>query len=130
MTSGFTLIEILVALGISAILFSTSAFITVDAYKSTLYEREFNFFLSLLQKTRSEAVNNINDQSHTFKITPDNYFIDAEEYQRNAQIQINGPTEITFENLNGNVASLATFDLSDGIRTKEILVEESGKMDW
>src|SRR5262245_28487039 len=105
--SGFTLIEVLVAIGISAILFSTGAFATVSFYRSTVFNQEADLFLELLEKTRNEAINNINDKPHTFLIDSGSYLIDAEKYERNKSLIISGPKSVVFQNISGEVSTPA-----------------------
>ena len=61
---GFTLIEVLIAMAILVIILSLGLFISFDFYKSYAFRSEKNIVVSVLQKARSESLNNINQTRH------------------------------------------------------------------
>ncbi len=61
---GFTIIEIIIAISILIILFSLGLFITMDFYKSYSFRQERDTIASILQKARSQSLNNIDEKQH------------------------------------------------------------------
>ena len=74
-SSGFTLIEILVVLGISAILAGMGLVFTLDFYKSYAFNSERDLVISLVQKARARSMSNINQTSYGVCITNSNYIL-------------------------------------------------------
>src|SRR3989344_9280246 len=62
--TGFTLTEILVVVGIFALLMSFSLVVSLDIYRGDSFRAEQDFVISILQKARSQSINNINETSH------------------------------------------------------------------
>ncbi|MDZ4243282.1 MAG: prepilin-type N-terminal cleavage/methylation domain-containing protein [Candidatus Omnitrophota bacterium] len=62
--SGFTLIEILVVLGLFVLLSALGLFLSMDVYRGNSLRSEKNMIISILQKARSRAMNNINQTKH------------------------------------------------------------------
>ena len=71
---GFTIIEVLVALGITMAMVSLGLFISLDFYKSSSLQSEKSIIISVLQKARSQSLDNINEQRHgvRFFLDPSN----------------------------------------------------------
>lgn len=74
-SAGFTLIEILVVIGIFALLSGLGLFMTLDAFRGTSFRSERDIAVSLLQKARSESMNNIGQSSHGFCFDGANYIV-------------------------------------------------------
>ncbi len=61
---GFTLVEILIAIAILAVILSLGLFISFDFYRKYAFSSEKNIILSVLQKARSQSMNNIDEKQH------------------------------------------------------------------
>ncbi len=61
---GFTLIEILISVAILSIIIGLGLFISFDFYKSYSFRSEESTIVSILQKARSQSMNNINQTRH------------------------------------------------------------------
>ncbi len=59
-SSGFTLIEILVVTAIFSMLITLGLFMSMETFRGVGYRSEQDTIVSLLQKARSRAMNNIN----------------------------------------------------------------------
>lgn len=123
---GFTLIEIAIVIGIFVILASFGLFLSFDSYRSQNFRSEQNILLSLLQKARSQSMNNINQIPHSLHIstsprqytvyegtswTTRNPALDL-NFQMNSNITPGGLSDITFNQLTGapNVIGDITLD--------------------
>ena len=130
-TTGFTLIEILVVVGIITLLFAAGAFIDSSNFGRELLASERSTLVSVLQKARSRAMNNVGAEEHNVTIDSDNYILDGdEEIDRNENIEITGIDHVTFEQLSGETEDIGDIILSDSIRSKTITVHESGLIEW
>jgi prepilin-type N-terminal cleavage/methylation domain-containing protein len=56
---GFTLIELMVVIGLLALVGGFALFVSMDEYRGISFRSERDTLISLLQKARSESVNNI-----------------------------------------------------------------------
>src|SRR5438105_2008049 len=74
-TAGFTLIEIIIAIAILAIILTLGLFISFDFYKSYAFRSEKNIIVSVLQKARGQALNNINQARHGVSFQSGQYII-------------------------------------------------------
>jgi prepilin-type N-terminal cleavage/methylation domain-containing protein len=73
--SGFTLIEVLVVMGILSILTTIGYIFTIDFYKSYAFNSERDTIVSLMQKARAQSLSNINDAPHGFYTDGFNYTV-------------------------------------------------------
>jgi len=131
MERGFTLIEILVVVGMITLLFAAGAFIDSSNFGRELLASERATLVSVLQKARSRAMNNVGAEEHNVTLDSDNYLLDGDEtIERNENIEIAGLDDITFEQLSGETEDIGEIILSDGIRSKTITVHGGGLIEW
>lgn len=140
--TGFTLIEILIVIGIFAILAGLGLFLGFDVYTSNALRSERNTLLSVLEKTRSRAMNNMNESGHGLYITSSEYIMYRgssyasrnpsydENIQANPAIAHTGLQEVSFGQLTGNPSATGTITLSDAVRSLNISVEDEGMINW
>ena len=154
--AGFTLIEILISIGILGIIATLGLFISLDFYKSYAFSSEESVIVSILQKARSQSVNNINEKRHGvhFQASPLKYVIfecssSCTSYPGSASSDLpidpsyNAsvtspalPFDVVFDQLNGNCISsnCATAPLlmtiSAGPKSYTIKVNSEGQIDW
>lgn len=132
--SGFTLIETLISIGILALLGGLGLVIGIDSYKSSSFRSEKIIIVSTLQKARSRAMNNIDEQKHGvhFQTTPSVKYIifEGPDYATRVVskdqiidasfgVEISGSTEVVFEQLSGSCLTCAP--------ANEITVSHDGK---
>ncbi len=138
---GFTLIEILITIAITSIILGAGLLITTGAYQGAILQDQFNLFLSLLEKVRNEAVNNVDNEPHGIRVEEDRYVLFGGSYYdpvdleneiviRADHIPLIGPTEIIFQNLSGETASDTQFLLSLNGAQRKISVDKSGRLNW
>ncbi len=131
--SGFTLIEVLIALVILVVIFSLGLFISFDFYKSISARAEKETIVSVLQKARNLSMNNISQEKHgvrftanplTYTIFPDDIVVPL-----GYGIFITSPAlpfEVAFDQLSGNSQN-QTITLNNG---EVITITNEGKIDW
>ena len=141
---GFTFIEIIVVLGIFAILASVGLFVSFDFYRSYAFRSERNIVISILQKARAQALNNINQEPHGVKFLSNSYVIfqgaDYEDLLRDTSfdeaidaansVAHSGLDEVVFEQLSGDASASGEIILSDGVRTVGISINNEGRTSW
>lgn len=150
---GFTLVEILVALALLVIIFSFGLFISFDFYKSYAFGAEKSIIVSVLQKARSQSLNNINQAKHgvRFEKSPGLKYIifEGSSYDPNNSnnitigssfgISITNPVlsfEVVFDQLSGNCitsncsTSLLIITVSDGTKSYDITLNSEGRINW
>lgn len=144
--AGFTLIEIMVSMAILAVLAGFGLFIAVDQYKSYALSSERNTVVSMLQKARSRALNNIGETRHGLALgpigKPTSYvaFRGATYATRNADydeevpmspaVAITGVKEFVFRQLSGDGLNAGTATISTTEKSLTIDVNNEGRINW
>lgn len=135
--TGFTLIEILIVIGLFSLLIALGLTLSLDSYRNYLLRADVGKAHSLLLQARSRAMNNYNQSAHVFKITHENYqlyaeqiLLEVETLERSKNVQIN-PNIGTyqFEQLTGNAPSCSpacTLRFSNGNLSKTITINATG----
>lgn len=114
---GFTIIEILIVMFLFALLSGTTLVFGTNYYREYNFYSEENLLISLLQKARSQAQNNINQKPHGIffdKISGNYVLFQGVNYehrdsdwdlvtQPNANFTMDGLDEVVFSQLSGNV---------------------------
>jgi len=146
---GLTLIEILVVIGLLAIIAGSFSFINLDSWRASIFRGERNLLVSVLQRARSQSINNVclgggctDGQPHGVAIQADKYIIFQgpsfaarktavdEIISANTLVSHAGLTEIVFEQLSGNASPAGNITLKDIVRTAAISVNEEGAINW
>lgn len=127
--NGFTLIEVIVVLGIFAILSTMGLLVSMDSYRSYSFRSEQTVVLSLLQKARNQSMANINQKPHGVYIdqvgVQYTLFQGADYSHRdtaqdivfpgNASYVLGGVPEVDFTQLTGNPATAGNITIDDHI---------------
>jgi len=158
-SQGFTLIEILIVIMLLGIMFMLGLFISFDFYRNYSFRSEKDNIISILQKARSESLNNINQRRHGIHFTNTGKYIifecnstipqcytyaDADKskdiiIESTYNITISGtPFDVVFEQLSGSyctnmacsTASPLSINISDGINSYSININSEGRIDW
>ncbi|MBI2035962.1 MAG: prepilin-type N-terminal cleavage/methylation domain-containing protein [Candidatus Liptonbacteria bacterium] len=138
---GFTLIEILVTLGISSVLIAVGLFVTLDAYRVNSINSERDLMVSILEKARAKALANLYESPHGVRVDADSYVIfrgptysaydpTNETIPRGSGIIVTAPADFVFEQLTGNSSVSDVISLSDGARIEIISVNSEGRINW
>ncbi len=140
--AGFTLIEILIVIAIFTALATMGVIVGLDSYGRYLFRSDLATAASLLQKARSEAMNNIGETPHgVYFNDPANFilFYGASYATRNTSFDLavsrnktvatSGLTEIVFIPLSGTTAGGAVM-LHNGVSNTTITVNNEGGINW
>jgi prepilin-type N-terminal cleavage/methylation domain-containing protein len=149
--NGFTLIEMTIVMGLLAIVGSMSMVVNMDMYRGYMFRNEQNVLISVLEKARSQSVNNIclgstctDGQPHGVKILPGKYVIfqgaDYDSREAAADEEINAASsmdfsgssisEVVFQQLSGDVSAPGEIKISNNIRTVTISINNEGQIDY
>lgn len=140
MRKGFTLIEVLVVIGIIIGLFAIGALVDSSSIGRQSLSSVESTLVSVLQKARSRAMNNIAETSHGVFIDSDKFVLfqggsydsgesTNEEISRSDAVAVTGLDEIIFTPLSGE-ATDGTITLTQGVQSREIEILEDGLINW
>ena len=138
---GFTLVEIVVVMGLFAVLAGFGLFLSIDFYRSYAFRAERDMLISVLQKARSQALNNIRESPHGVRVEEDSYILfqggsyDPTDPANQAiaaapSISHTGLSEVVFTQLSGGANASGTIDITDGLRTVSISINNAGRISW
>ena len=71
-SAGFTLLEVMIALGLGVMLMGLGLVLSMDVWRGTSFRSEQDVLVSLLYKVRSRAVSNIHEENHGLYIDKGN----------------------------------------------------------
>lgn len=137
LVTGFTLVEILVAIGIMTLILGTVSPIGFNFYFDYQLESETRLLGTLLQQTRNLAMVNYNESDHGLYFDSANFIIfqgasfasrvtsKDKTFPRAQSISLSGPSEIVFTALSGQTAS-TTYALSNSRKNREVYVNAEG----
>jgi prepilin-type N-terminal cleavage/methylation domain-containing protein len=151
---GFTLMEMLVVIGIIAMFAVMSLFLDINNYRGDAFRSEQSVIGMALQTARADALNNINQKRHGVAIHPGGYdgyvifegdtYNPADPKNENIKSSYNvtftpaSPSEIVFRQLSGDALDVSgnSYDgditLVDSQRnmTAVISINHEGKISW
>lgn len=135
----------LIVLGIIGVIMSYGIVAGIDSMARANFHAEADNAFSLLQKARSESINNIGGKTHGVKFndpsdlilfggvySPSNYEL---KFAKNATAIYGGDVEINFEQLSGRAskptgACPCTVTITDGVRNNTITINYEGGIDY
>ncbi len=147
--NGFTHIEVIVVVSILAIILSSTLFFNLDSYRADAFRAEAKLLQTILQTTRAEALNNVNQKPHGVAFFPSYYdgyvvFEGTDYAHRQASTSIRIPTtyhlvldpssphEIVFSQLSGDANYQGNIVLIDEERhaSTSILINYEGNISY
>lgn len=147
---GFSLIELLTVMGLFSLIAGLALIMNLDDYRSFQFRDERNLLVTLLQKARSQAVNNVclgasctDGQPHGVHIESGKYVVfQGSTYNASSGINQNfdanntmtataSSPEVVFGQLSGQVAADWTVTLQNQSgKTVTIQVNKEGRIDY
>ncbi len=140
--SAFTLIEMLVVVGLFLSLVTISIVASVSHIQKTSLTNDRDLLLSLLWHARSRALANVEESPHGVHVTSDSFIsflgasydasaIDMSTTPHSPNLYVSGNTTIIFEPLTGAITSGETITtLRRGTETILLTVNAHGRIDW
>lgn len=143
------MIEILISIGLLAIIAALGLFISFDFYRSYAFRSERSTIVSVLQKARSQSLNNIDQVRHGAHFVSGQYIIfecptstpqctgwtaSSSDNPISAAYSISItnpalPLDIIFDQLSA-ISSDRIITVSDGVKSYNIAVNSQGQIDW
>lgn len=151
---GFTLIEVLIVIGMLAIVGGMGLVVSMDSFRNYSLKDERDVVVSALQKARSQSINNMcfgpgctDGKAHGVKILAGQYVIfqGASYATRNVALDevqssvyaaatATGLNEVVFAPLSGNATTLPagtwTLTVADGAGNSVITIGAEGQIRW
>lgn len=152
-TSGFTLIEVIISIGIIAIVATFTLSENIESYGRYSFRDERDTFVLSLQKVRSRSLNSVcvgltcsSGVPHGIHVEMNTYTIfqgtaydstdpTNEVMNFSPAIHTSGATDITFEPLSGNATTLPAGQsdillVHDSVHTSTIHIGSEGYISW
>ena len=144
---GFTLIEVLVVIGILGMILAFGFVTSLGSFKRNTFQTEQSILVSVLEKARSYSLNNMFESPHGVCYIDPNYVIfkgavcilssTNELVLANANIasssdfstSLSPAAPIIFSQLTGNTSS-TTIYMTDGIKSAYININNEGTINW
>ena len=138
---GFTIFEILIGMGILAVIFAIGLPISWNFYTNYQFDSEVGVFVSVLEQARNSAMVNRNESPHGVYAAPNQFVIfqgpsyagrdifQDRIFTRDGNININGPAELVFASLSGQTAS-TTYVFSRGQRSANVYINSEGTISF
>ena len=138
---GFTIFEILIGMGILAVIFAIGLPISWNFYTNYQFDSEVGVFVSVLEQARNSAMVNRNESPHGVYADANQFVIfqganyagrDVSKdkiFPRSGNVNLNGPSEIVFSALSGQVSS-TTYSFSRAQRSSNVYVNSEGAISF
>jgi len=136
---GFTLIEVIFVIALITFIASFGTIAGLDMYQRYNFNSQSDIAISLLQKARSEAMNNISGQPHgVYFADPDNLILftgssfgSAYELKlgKNKAVQYAGASSIVFSQLSATTTA-ASVTITQDAKIRTISVNAEGGIDY
>jgi prepilin-type N-terminal cleavage/methylation domain-containing protein len=138
---GFSLIEMLVVLGLVALVAGASVSIAFNSVGRSSVLQERDYLVSLLHAQRGAALSNIDESPHGLHIASSTYVLfkgssynasdPANRSVSHGTLAFTGTTDIIFAQLSGDVLTgQGTLTLAGSGQTQSIDINAYGQIDW
>lgn len=141
--TGFTLIEVSLAIAIIMIVGGAGLFVGFDQYRGYSLLAERDNLAAMLQRARNQAMTNINEAPHGLSVQSQNFVVFQgasyaarntaydEIFPRYALVSTSGINEVVFRQLRGDVAAgTGDINLTNGLKTLTVSVNGEGRINW
>jgi prepilin-type N-terminal cleavage/methylation domain-containing protein len=147
--AGFTLLEVLVVMGLVTLILGATLFFDVNSYRGDAFRAERTNLVTALQTARANALDNINQAKHGVAINPNGYngyvIFEGDNYTVSnpttrvaipasypVTLASTSPQEVVFAQLSGDTGFSGQLMLIDNERyaTSTININYEGKIGW
>ena len=133
------MIEIIVVIGILALILGTGSIVMFDAIGRSVAINEQNIVVTLLMGQRTKALSNLNQRSHGLMVEANQYTLfegvsfaagtNKRAVAKGAGVTTGGNTEFVFGQLSGTSTS-ASMTITDGAKVATIDINAEGRIEW
>lgn len=139
---GLTLIEVLVVMAIVVFFTGMGLFLGTDVYRSGLFNSDTDTIVTILQRARSQSLNNINGSAHGVRIDAGGHTLfEGSSYltrdtskdeliPAGSGLSFSGPTEIVFSQLSGESSASGSLSITNGAKTTTLNINYEGRIDF
>lgn len=139
---GFTLLEVMMAIGILTIIFGAGLPTSIGLLRNYVLDADRDTLVTLLQRAQNEAFANLNQASHGVEITATSFVgYQGSSYAsrdttkdivfpRSKLVTTAGDVEVNFSAIKAQVAAGKTITLNNTIKTETVTVNPEGMIDW
>jgi len=138
---GFTVLEVVLVIGILAIIFSIGVPITFNFYINYELATERDNLIAIYQQARDSSMTGEGGLAHGVYLTSNGYvlfegssyanrLVERDlDFSRSNLVEVTGPTETVFEVLSGRTSS-ESFSLTNGKKTFNVEINTEGRISW
>ena len=148
-SAGFTLIEIIVVIGMLALVGSFGLLISMESYRGSTFRADRALLISLLQHARSDALNSVcrgacigNDAAaHGVHIEGASYTVFQgatyaaggplnQAFEASPAVTRSGLVDVVFAPLTGDSLTTGTITLTGEGHTSDVIIGAEGQITW
>jgi prepilin-type N-terminal cleavage/methylation domain-containing protein len=138
---GFALIEVMIVIGILAVIINLGIFLSLDFYRTYTFNADIDVVASIIHKARMRAVNNINQAKHGVHYDSGNHELiifegthnpsdpTNEKISLSQRLGVTWPADVVFNQNSGN-SDNQTVIVSDGVKVVTITINEEGGINY
>ena len=139
---GFTLLEIMIVIGLFALLVGISIPFGLDVYRSYVLISETRNMVSFLRRAETLSFTNTRNDSYGVMIMNDRFVVFRgasfatrdtafdEEYLRSPLVTVSGIAHIVFAAVTGRPDIMGTTTFSNGVNEQTVFINEHGTLFW
>jgi prepilin-type N-terminal cleavage/methylation domain-containing protein len=141
MKKGFSLIEVLIVLGVVGVIASIGTIFSMGSVSRSYTLSERDLLVGLLTQTRAKALANVHESAHSLHIATSTYVLyegtifsvsnsTNKHIPRVSKATLTGLDTTTFLPLTADVASSGVITVSGDTQSYEIEVNSIGRINW
>ena len=144
---GFTMLEIMVVIGMVAIVGGFTLFVSMETFRGTNFYTDRNLLVAALQRARAQSMNNIcigtctDGQPHGVHIQPDAYVVFQgsvydpvssinQSFSSSGLISKSSVGDIIFSQLSGTTTATSTTISDQSGHSSAISISADGQISW
>ncbi|HDY73417.1 MAG TPA: prepilin-type N-terminal cleavage/methylation domain-containing protein [Candidatus Jorgensenbacteria bacterium] len=139
---GFTLLEIMIVIGLFALLVGISIPFGLDVYRSYVLISETRNMVSFLRRAETLSFTNTRNDSYGVMVMNDRFVVFRgasfatrdtafdEEYLRSPLVIVSGIAHIVFAAVTGRPDIMGTTTFSNGVNEQTVFINEHGTLFW
>ncbi len=137
--TGFTLVEMLLVIGIITAIFGVGLVASMDFYQSYSLNYETNLVVGIIQRARSQAMANTNQAKHGVCLIGSDYVIfegdtcaSGDTFPKSSAIDVDWQTPVIFNQLDGTCEACPLIITMGGLgrASLSIIINNEGQIDW